>query len=155
MPEILPPADPLGLPQIATLANGNRVQITRADANDVVYNLLAPIDPLKPEQITIRTGALGVPGGTFATLAEVIAHLNNPPAPVVLRKQSTRVVLQRLTPTERAALRACTVPEIEDAYDVALIEGIVSEADPDFPAFRTALDQLGIIAASRWAALLA
>lgn len=71
------------------------------------------------------------------------------------RSQSARVVLARLTPAERAALRACTVPAIQDAYDIALIEGTVSEADADFPAFKVALDQLGIIAAARWEALLA
>jgi len=77
------------------------------------------------------------------------------PAPDLPRKQSARTVLSRLTTDEKAALRACTEPAIRDAYDVALIEGTISEADPDFSAFVGGCDALGIIAASRWAALLA
>jgi len=88
--------------------------------------------------------------------ASVEADLANPPAPAAQPlRQSARTVLERLTTAEKAALRGCTIPAIQDAYDAALIEGVISEADHDFPAFRTALDQLGIISANRWPALLA
>jgi hypothetical protein len=103
-----------------------------------------------PEGRVVGIAANGTPSPEA-----VEADIANPPAPVVLRRQSSRIVLARMTTAERNALRACPVPEIQDAYDIALIEGAISEADTDFPAFRTALDQLGIISASRWNDLLA
>lgn len=99
---------------------------------------------------------IGIRANTAPSPANVEADISNrAPAPSAPLSQSARVVLARLTPAEKAALRACSVPGIQDAYDVALIEGRISEADPDFPAFRAGLDALGIIAAARWPALLA
>ncbi len=70
--------------------------------------------------------------------------------------QPTRVVLSRMTAPEKAALRAAavSVPEVADAYDIALSVGTISEIDDDFPLFVMLLDQLGIIESSRWEVLL-
>jgi hypothetical protein len=75
-------ADPLNLPQIATLSNGNRVRITRADTSDVVYDLLGAATA-EGEPETVIAPACGVPGGVFADLAAVVQRLNNPPAPAI------------------------------------------------------------------------
>jgi len=88
-------------------------------------------------------------------LADCIANPRTLPAPATPLVQSARVVLARLTAAEKTALRACTVPAIQDAYDVALITGVISEADPEFALFIGGLDSLGIIASSRWDDLLA
>lgn len=104
-------------------------------------------------QVTAFPAASGNPCEANAA-TDIEAALTAPPSAAPLR-QSARVVLSRMTDQELAALRACTIPAIVTAYDTALIEGVISEADPDFPSFRTALDQLGIIAASRWHDLLA
>lgn len=99
---------------------------------------------------------IGIHANTTPSPDAVEADIANPPpAPAVPLVQSSRVVLARLTPTEKAALRACTVSAIQDAYDVALITGVISGADPEFAAFIGGLDALGIIAAARWPALLA
>jgi hypothetical protein len=103
-------------------------------------------------------GATVYSGATEPSQADAEDCLTNPrtlPAPAAPLVQSARVVLARLTPTEKAALRACTVTAIQDAYDVALITGVISEADPEFASFIGGLDALGIIAAVRWPALLA
>ena len=78
------------------------------------------------------------------------------PAPTI-RKQSARVVLDRLTTQERAALHTARQSSAElDAFVLkAVSEGTIIEADPEFAAAVTALDAAGIIAANRWAALLA
>lgn len=102
---------------------------------------------------TGRTYWSGATEPTAEDATSVVMDPRTPPAAPL--RQSARVVLARMTTQERAALRACTVPAIQDAYDIALIEGVISEADADFPAFRSALDQLGIIATARWATLLA
>jgi hypothetical protein len=102
-----------------------------------------------------RTYWSGAETPTAEDAADCLATPRTLPAPATPLVQSARVVLARLTPAEKAALRACTVPAIQDAYDVALITGVISEADPEFASFIGGLDALGIIASSRWAALLA
>jgi hypothetical protein len=99
---------------------------------------------------------IGIRANGVPSPENVEADIANPtPAPAAPLVQSARVVLARLTFAEKAALRACTVPAIQDAYDVALITGVISEADPDFASFIGGLDALGIIASSRWKTLLA
>ena len=158
--ENLIPTDPLGLPQIATLANSARVRITRADASDIVFDLLgaepAITDPLTPE--TVLAPCRGVIGGTFADFAGVVAHLESElakPAPAPPLRQSARVVLDRLTDAEFLALTTSTVPQVKRALETARIEGVILDADPAFATFRAGLDALGIIATTRWPVLLA
>lgn len=90
------------------------------------------------------------------TEADVIAALEATP-PAAPSKQSARVVLDRLTTQERAALHTARQSSAElDAFVLkAVSEGVISEADPEFDAAVTALDAAGIIAANRWATLLA
>jgi hypothetical protein len=77
------------------------------------------------------------------------------PAPVGPRKQSSRTVLSRLTDTEYSALHGSTNIGIQRGLETARIEALISESDPDFPAFCAGCDALGIIAFSRWDDLLA
>lgn len=78
------------------------------------------------------------------------------PAPAVEpRKQNGATVIRRLTDAEIVALNNSTHPAAVRAKMLAMSEGLISEADPDFSALTDALDALGIIAASRWDALLA
>lgn len=90
------------------------------------------------------------------TDAELATAIANPPAePPAPRRQDTRVILDRLTEPEAAALTACTVPGIRLLVLKATATGAIRADDPDFPAAVAGLDALGIIAASRWTALLA
>jgi hypothetical protein len=107
------------------------------------------------EDTTGATVYSGAAEPSALDLADCLANPRTLPSPAAPLVQSARVVLARLTPAEKAALRACTVPAIQDAYDVALITGVISEADPEFASFIGGLDALGIIAAARWPALLA
>jgi hypothetical protein len=77
--------------------------------------------------------------------------------PVALRSQETDVILQRLTPTESQALFTARQQnwQIDRLITRATATGSISEADPEFPTARTALDAAGIIAAARWDELLA
>lgn len=77
-----------------------------------------------------------------------------PPAPGPLR-QSARVVLDRLTNTELNALRDSTNILAIRSLETARIEGVISEADPDFESMKNGLNALGIILSPRWADLLA
>lgn len=72
-------------------------------------------------------------------------------------RQSTRIVLDRLTPAEAQALAAAEASswQIRMLVMKALSAGEIHEDDPDFPAARAALAQLDVIAAERWPALLA
>ncbi|MBI5689250.1 MAG: hypothetical protein HZC55_04075 [Verrucomicrobia bacterium] len=72
-------------------------------------------------------------------------------------QQDTDIILQRLSAGERAALFAARQANWQIDYLVtrAAATGSIREDDPDFPAARAALDQLGIIAAARWDALFA
>lgn len=73
------------------------------------------------------------------------------------KKQATRIVLDRLTLAETAALKAAesASPEAWAWIRKAVTEAAISESDPDFPAARQFLDAAGIIAAARWDELLA
>lgn len=88
-----------------------------------------------------------------AEIAYAIAHPPAPPLPA--RSQATRTILDRLTPTEAAALTACTQPGIQMLILKATAAGTIREDDPDFPTARAGLDALGIIATTRWTALFA
>lgn len=81
-----------------------------------------------------------------------------PPAEVAAlpRIQSSDTVLQRLNEAEREALFTArrTVWQVDYFLTRAATTATISDEDPDFPAAVSALDQLGIIAASRWDALL-
>lgn len=107
-------------------------------------------------QVTAFPAVSGAPSP--ANAATDIAHaISNPPVIPTIRKQSARVVLDRLTTQERAALHTARQSSAElDAFVLkAVSEGVISEADPEFAAAVTALDAAGIIAANRWPALLA
>lgn len=71
------------------------------------------------------------------------------------RIQSGRTVALRLTDAEATALNASTNPDVIRFRMAALAAGEVSEADPAFDGAKQLLNALGIIATSRWAALLA
>ena len=71
------------------------------------------------------------------------------------KRQSARVVLNRLTDVEYVALTTCSNISIQRGLESARIEGIISTEDPDFQAFVDGCDSLGIIVASRWDDLLA
>ena len=107
-------------------------------------------------QVTAFPAVSGDPSP--ANAASDIAHaLANPPVIPTIRKQSARVVLDRLTTQECAALHTARQSSAElDAFVLkAVSEGVISEAAPEFAAAVTALDAAGIIAANRWPALLA
>lgn len=87
-----------------------------------------------------------------ATLAAAIA---NPPAPVITRRQETRVVISRMTEEERAALFGSNNTQVRTLVAMALATGTISDADPDYATGVAGLAALGIIASSRWPALLA
>ena len=98
------------------------------------------------------------PGGTPTeelAAAEIAFAQANPPAFPLVRRQDTRVILDRLTPAEAAALTACSVTGIRVLVLKATATGAIRDDDPDFPAAVAGLDALGIIAASRWDALFA
>ena len=76
------------------------------------------------------------------------------PAPVA-RSQATRVILDRLTPAEAAALTASTHAGIRLLVLKATAAGAIREDDSDFPAAKAGLAALGIIAEDRWDALFA
>ena len=106
-------------------------------------------------QVTAFPAVSGDPSPENA--ATDIAHaIANPPVIPTIRKQSARVVLERLTTQERATLHTARQSSAElDAFVLkAVSEGAISEADPEFTAAVTALDAAGIIAANRWTALL-
>ena len=119
--ENLTPADPLGLPQIATLASGARVRITRADASDIVFDMLGAVpaitDPLTPE--IVAAPCRGVTGGTFADFAEVVAHLEGelakpaptPPCPDSVPLWAFRRVLDVDDLLDLALAAVATAPE--------------------------------------------
>jgi len=69
--------------------------------------------------------------------------------------QSGATVIRRLTDAEIIALDSSSHPAAIRAKMLAQSEGVISEADQDFASLTGALDQLGIITASRWANLLA
>jgi hypothetical protein len=99
---------------------------------------------------------IGIRAKTTPSAANVEADIANPPAsPVAPRSQSARTVLSRLTDTEYTALHTSSHIGIQRGLEAARIEGLISESDPDFPAFRAGCDALGIIASSRWHDLLA
>lgn len=71
------------------------------------------------------------------------------------RSAPASVVVRRLTHSELEALRDSEHPEAFRAYLLATSEGVISETDPDYPQLVALLDSLGIVAAERWADLLA
>jgi hypothetical protein len=75
--------------------------------------------------------------------------------PTVALRQETRTVLDRLTPTELSALITSDNVGVRALVLKATAAGAIRSDDPEFPAAKTGLDALGIIAASRWDALLA
>lgn len=78
------------------------------------------------------------------------------PAPEPARRQATDIVLDRMTDAEIDALTSPAAPTFaRRAWLAATATGIISEADPRFPTLTAALNQAGIIAASRWPVLLA
>lgn len=83
------------------------------------------------------------------------APLPAKPAQPEPRRQATDIILDRLTDAEVVALTSSAHPAARRAWLAATSTGTVSETDPRFPALVSALDQLGIIAAARWDALLA
>lgn len=102
-----------------------------------------------------RTYYSGATEPSQADAEAAVAVASAPPIPATPKKQSARTVLSRLTDTEYAALHGSTNIGIQRGLEAARIEGLISESDPDFPAFRAGCDALGIIAAARWDDLLA
>jgi hypothetical protein len=95
---------------------------------------------------------------TASVAAEDYELILPPPAPAtppVPRQQETEVVLARLTDAEYDALTTSPHIGIRRAVDAARATGIISEAHPAFAPFVAGADALGIIATTRWAALLA
>jgi len=91
-----------------------------------------------------------------AAAAEIAHAIANPPAfPQPPRRQSTRTIIDRLTDAERTALYGSTVTAVRVLLSKAEVEGAIRDDDQDFPTAVAGLDALGIIAASRWDALLA
>ena len=140
------PIDPRTLPAEPVACSLGTWTHSDVDAGGNVYLIETP---------TGATIAIRANGDLSA--ANIEADITNPaPAPTI-RKQSARVVLDRLTTQERTALHAARQSSAElDAFVLkAVSEGAISEADPEIAAAVTALDAAGIIAANRWAALLA
>lgn len=69
--------------------------------------------------------------------------------------QKTDIVLGRLTDAEYDALTTSTVIGIRRAVDMARSTGVIADSHPAFAPFVAGADALGIIASSRWPALLA
>ena len=139
-----------------------------APAPYVPYDLIIGTDtftvlePQQPDARRVRTPSGQVIGlacadsSTVLDVAGLTALLATPQIPTpTARTQSTRTILDRLTPTEAAALTACTQPGIQLLVLKATAAGTIREDDPDFPTARAGLDALGIIATTRWTALFA
>lgn len=114
-----------------------------------------------PAAYIVRTPdgrTVGIPANSTPSPENVEADIANPPEPA---PEPTRIdsdtVLQRLTADERAALFTArrTVWQIDYFLTRASTTGIISSHDADLPAAQDMLADLGIIAADRWAALLA
>lgn len=73
------------------------------------------------------------------------------------RIQKYATLRDRLTPAERQALFQAVQTNwmVADFVNLAVSAGEVHDTDPNFPAAVQMLDQLGILAASRWDALMA
>lgn len=97
----------------------------------------------------------GTPSQALAAAEIAHAIANPPPLPVPVRRQDTRIVLDRLTEPERAALFGSTHTGIRTLVAKALATGAIRDDDPEFAAAVAGLDALGIVASSRWEALLA
>lgn len=100
---------------------------------------------------------IGIPAATTPSPenveADIAAPVVPPPAPL---RQATDIVLDRLTDAEIDALTAPAAPTFaRRAWLAATSTGLISETDPRFAALTAALDAAGIIAATRWPALLA
>ena len=85
--------------------------------------------------------------------ADIAWAIANPPT--FPHRQETRIILDRLTNAERAALFGSTHTDIRTLVAKALATGAIRDDDPDFPAAVAGLAALNIIAANRWTALLA
>lgn len=140
------PIDPRTLPLEPVACSLGTWTHSEVDAHGNVYLIATP------------TGAtIGIRANGDLSAANIEADIASPAVPPVVRKQSTRLVLERLTNAERDALHAARYASAElDAFVLkAISEGAISDADPEFSAAVSALDAAGIIAANRWAALLA
>jgi hypothetical protein len=139
-PETPAPFVPYEVPGIGTVeAHEGATYVVRV-ASGSVYGYASPS---------------GTPSEVLAAdeIAHAIAH--PPTLPAAPRSQSTRVILDRLTPAEAAALTGSTHAAIKLLVLKATAAGSIREDDPDFPTARAGLDALGIIAAARWDALFA
>lgn len=109
----------------------------------------APVAPLPPAE---EGEPPTLPDVSDEVLSDAIA--NPPPEPPAPRRQETRVILDRLTTGERAALFGSTNTDVRTLVAKALATGAIRDDDPDFPAAVAGLDALGIVASSRWETLL-
>lgn len=87
--------------------------------------------------------------------ADIAYAIANPVVPPPVRRQETRIVLDRLTDPERAALFDSSNTGVRTLVAKALATGAIRDDDPEFSAAVAGLDALGIVASSRWEALLA
>lgn len=154
---------PTWTPTTAQLPNGDWVRITAVRATEIVF------DRLVSEDGPMISNAHGVPFSGYDPLldplptvgvvvAAIAQAITNPvPLPVPARRQLTDIVLQRLSEDERAALFTArkTVWQVDYLITRAAATGEIHEDDADFPLGRATLDQLGIIATTRWDALFA
>jgi hypothetical protein len=109
-------------------------------------------------RIELPTGqVIAIPANGTPSEDAVEFDIANPPAPPAAPlRQSTDIVVDRLTDAEIDALTAPTAPTVaRRAWLAATSTGLISQADPRFASLTAALDAAGIIAANRWPALLA
>ncbi len=132
----------------------------------VVLNGALPDGPLpegkQPEECGMLRVDQAVPQGHVQMGWEIVGGIVKAvtvpaPAEPTFKRQETDVILRRLTPRERTALFAArrVSGDIDYLLTRASATGSIRDDDPDFAQGVAALDAAGIIAASRWDALLA
>lgn len=95
--------------------------------------------------------------GLEPSAEDCASSVNTPRVIPQVRVKKARTIMDRLTPTEYAALHTARManPEVDAFVLKAVSEGIIRDDDPDFAAAVTALDAAGIISSNRWGTLLA
>lgn len=160
-----PPTLPAShFPRVVAIGDGALVRITRVDTEAVVFDRVVALGAT-PQRYRSTAPAQAVPpiagfdpatAEAWPTDAALVDAIEHPPAaPPPVRRQETRLVLDRLTEPERAALLGSTHTGIRTLVAKALATGAIRDDDPEFPAAVTGLAALGIVAASRWEALFA
>lgn len=97
---------------------------------------------------------VGIPANGEPSAASFEADLNSPPSEPEILRQTSRVVLSRLTEEEFESLTRSDDPIIQRFYAMAIAEGVLSSGDADFQTAVAYLDNLGVILEDRWSTLL-